>query len=168
MTVNLFPRSVFEMPLFYCIFLNLINKCSKTIILKHLKDVGFCNIDCGHVNIPDKLRHSKRHIMQSSFSFSFNNQENFSLNTCFIDVLYRHIVYHNRSFFIPKIIVVNDLLKLSLNSYAAKDTICVLFLTKKTQNYRYRNYCPWWQEFNLTRLYSYDLLCEPVLSMHTA
>ena len=40
-------------------------------------------------------------------------------------------------------------------------------LTKKTQNYRYRNYCPWWQEFNLTRLYSYDLLCEPVLSMHT-
>jgi hypothetical protein len=48
-------------------------------------------------------------------------------------------------------------------------SICVLFFwTKKTQNYRYRNYCPWWQEFNLTRLYSYDLLCEPVLSMHTA
>ena len=34
-------------------------------------------------------------------------------------------------FFIPKIIVVNDLFKLSLNSYAAKDTICVLFLDKK-------------------------------------
>jgi hypothetical protein len=26
------------------------------------------------VNIPDKLRHSKRHVIQSSFSFSFNNQ----------------------------------------------------------------------------------------------
>jgi hypothetical protein len=33
----------------------------------------------------------------------------------------------NRNFFIPKIIAVNDLFKLSLNSYAAKDTICVLF-----------------------------------------
>jgi len=22
----------------------------------------FCNIDCGRVNIPDKLRHSKRHV----------------------------------------------------------------------------------------------------------
>jgi hypothetical protein len=43
----------------------------------------------------------------------------------------RHIVYHNRHFFIPKIIVVNDLLNLSLNSYAAKNTICVLFLDKK-------------------------------------
>jgi hypothetical protein len=32
------------------------------------------NIDCGQVNIPDKLRHSKRHVIQSSFSFSFNNQ----------------------------------------------------------------------------------------------
>ena len=45
--------------------------------------------------------------------------------------LKRHIVYHNRNFFIPKIIVVSDLFKLSLNSYAAKDTICVLFLDKK-------------------------------------
>ena len=44
--------------------------------------------------------------------------------------------------FHTQIIVVNDLFKLSFNSYAAKDTICVLFLTKKTQNYRYRNYCP--------------------------
>jgi hypothetical protein len=34
-------------------------------------------------------------------------------------------------FFIPKIIVVNDLLKLTLNSYAAKDTICVLFFGQK-------------------------------------
>ena len=41
-------------------------------------------------------------------------------------------------FFIPQIIVVNDFFKLSLNSYAAKDTNCVLFLTKK--KYRYRNY----------------------------
>jgi hypothetical protein len=49
----------------------------------------------------------------------------------------RHCVYkcfwillqNQNIFFIPKIIVVNDLLKLSLNSYAAKDTICVLFLT---------------------------------------
>ena len=31
---------------------------------------GFCNIDCGRVNIPDKLRH----VIQSSLSFSFNNQ----------------------------------------------------------------------------------------------
>jgi hypothetical protein len=44
------------------------------------------------------------------------------------------------------------LFKLSLNSYAAKDTICVLFLTKKTQNYRYWNYCPGWQELNLKKL----------------
>ena len=51
-----------------------------------------------------------------------------------------YIVYQNRNLFIPKIIVVIDLFKLSLNSYAAKDTICVLFFTKKTQNYRYRNY----------------------------
>ena len=36
----------------------------KTIILKHLKDVGFCDIDCGRVNIPDKLRQSKRHVIQ--------------------------------------------------------------------------------------------------------
>jgi hypothetical protein len=51
----------------------------------------------------------------------------------------RHIVYHNRIFFIPMSIVVNDLLKLSLNSYAAKDTICVLFfLTKKTQKYAFK------------------------------
>ena len=41
------------------------------------------------------------------------------------------IVYHNRNFFIPKIIVVNDLFKLSLKSYAAKDTICVLFFFDK-------------------------------------
>ena len=32
----------------------------------------------------------------------------------------------------PKIIVVNDLFKLSLNSYATKDTICVLFIIEKT------------------------------------
>jgi hypothetical protein len=32
-------------------------------------------------------------------------------------------VDHNRNFFIPKIIVVNDLFKLSLYSYVAKDTI---------------------------------------------
>jgi hypothetical protein len=32
------------------------------------------NIDCGRVNIPNKLRHSERHVIQSSFSFSFNNQ----------------------------------------------------------------------------------------------
>jgi hypothetical protein len=37
----------------------------------------------------------------------------------------------NRNFFIPKIIAVNDLFKLSLNSYAAKDTICVLFWQKR-------------------------------------
>jgi hypothetical protein len=42
-----------------------------------------------------------------------------------------YIVYHNRNFFIPKIIVVNDLFKLSLNNYAAKDTICVLFFGQK-------------------------------------
>ena len=59
------------MPLFYCIFKNLINKCQNTIILKHLKDVGFCNIYCRRVNIPDELGHSKRHVIQSSFSFSF-------------------------------------------------------------------------------------------------
>jgi hypothetical protein len=41
------------------------------------------------------------------------------------------IVYHNRNFFIPKIIVVIDLFKLSLNSYAAKDTICLLFFWQK-------------------------------------
>ena len=40
-------------------------------------------------------------------------------------------IYHNHNFFIPKIIVVNDLFKLSLNSYAAKDTICVLFFFDK-------------------------------------
>jgi hypothetical protein len=41
---------------------------------KILKTYGFCNIDCRRVDIPDKLRHSKRHVIQSSFSFSFNNQ----------------------------------------------------------------------------------------------
>ena len=46
----------------------------KNDYFKHLKDVRFCNIDCGRVNIPDKLRHSKRHVIQSSFSFSFDNQ----------------------------------------------------------------------------------------------
>jgi hypothetical protein len=30
-------------------------------------------INCERVNIPDKLPHSKRHVIQSSFSFSFNN-----------------------------------------------------------------------------------------------
>ena len=46
-------------------------------------------IDCERVNIPDKLPHSKRHVIQSSFSFSFNNQriKKKSLHTCFIDVL---------------------------------------------------------------------------------
>ena len=77
------------------------------------------------------------------------------------------IVRHNRNFFIPKIIVVNDLFKLSLNSYLQKIRVVFFFLTKKTQNYRYQNYFPWWQEFNLTPIYSYDLLCEPVLSMRT-
>ena len=56
-------------------------------------------------------------------------------------ILLLKAIYQNCNFFIPKIIVVNDLFKLSLNSYAAKNTICVLFLTKKTQNYRHRNYC---------------------------
>jgi hypothetical protein len=37
------------------------------------------------------------------------------------------MVYQDHNFFIPKIIVVNDLFKLSLNSYAAKDTICSFF-----------------------------------------
>ena len=41
---------------------------------KTLKGRRICNIDCERVNIPDKLRHSKRHVIQSSFSFSFNNQ----------------------------------------------------------------------------------------------
>ena len=47
------------------------------------------------------------------------------------NMYYRHIVYQKRIFFIPKIIVVNDLFKLSLNSYAARDTICVLFFWQK-------------------------------------
>jgi hypothetical protein len=37
------------------------------------------------------------------------------------------------------------------------------FLTKKTQNYRYCNYCP---DDNI-QIYSYDLLCEHVLSVRT-
>jgi hypothetical protein len=40
-------------------------------------------------------------------------------------------VEHNHNFSIPKMIVVNDLFKLSLYSYVAKDTICVLFFDKK-------------------------------------
>jgi hypothetical protein len=43
--------------------------------------------------------------------------------------------------------------------------LCSFFSTKKNQNYRYQNYCPWWQEFNFIRLYSYDLLCEPFVKV---
>jgi hypothetical protein len=50
-------------------------------------------------------------------------------------------------FFIPKIIVVfrTDLHKMKINT----ELRCKRydFLTKKTQNYRYQNYCPGWQEF---------------------
>jgi hypothetical protein len=53
-------------PCFYCYY----PKSSR----EGLKDVGFCNNDCGRVIIPDKLRHSKRQVIQSSFSLSFNNQ----------------------------------------------------------------------------------------------
>jgi hypothetical protein len=37
------------------------------------------------------------------------------------------------------------------------------FMTKKTQNYRYQNYC---LDDNI-QIYSYGLLCEYVLSMRT-
>jgi hypothetical protein len=51
-------------------------------------------------------------------------------------------VYHNRNFFIPKIIVVfrTDLHKIKINT----ELYCKIydFFTKKTQNYSYRNYCP--------------------------
>jgi hypothetical protein len=47
---------------------------------------SFINIDCGRVNILDKLRHSKRHVIQSSFSSSFNNQR--SKNFHYIHVLW--------------------------------------------------------------------------------
>ena len=47
----------------------------------------------------------------------------------------------------PKIIVVfrTDLHKMKINT----ELCCKRynFLTKKTQNYRYQNYCPGWQEF---------------------
>ena len=50
-------------------------------------------------------------------------------------------------FFIPKFIVVfrTDLHKMKINT----ELCCKRydFLTKKTQNYRYQNYCPGWQEF---------------------
>jgi hypothetical protein len=52
-------------PCFYC-YQPKSSRQSLHIILKHLKDVGFCNIYCRRVNIPDELRHSKRHVIQSS------------------------------------------------------------------------------------------------------
>jgi hypothetical protein len=52
-------------------------------------------------------------------------------------------------FFIPKIIVVfrTDLHKMKINT----ELCCKRydFLTKKTQNYRFQNYCPGWQYSNL-------------------
>ena len=63
------------MPLFYCNFFKFNKQMLKNDYFKTLKGRRFfCNIDCGRVNIPDKLRHSKCHVIQSSFSFSFNNQ----------------------------------------------------------------------------------------------
>ena len=67
------------------------------------------------------------------------------------------------NFFIPKIIVDfrTDLHKMKINT----ELCCKRydFLTKKTQNYRYQNYC---LDDNI-QIYSYGLLCEHVLSMRT-
>ena len=72
-------------------------------------------------------------------------------------------VYQLRNFFIPKIIVDfrTDLHKMKINT----ELCCKRydFLTKKTQNYRYQNYC---LDDNI-QIYSYGLLCEHVLSMRT-
>jgi hypothetical protein len=56
-------------------------------------------------------------------------------------VKFRMIIL-NRNFFIPKIIVVfrTDLHKMKINTELCGKRYD--FLTKKTQNYRYRNYCP--------------------------
>ena len=60
------------------------------------------------------------------------------MNHCFKGILSTKIVI----FFIPKIIVVfrTDLHKMKINT----ELCCKRydFLTKKTQNYRYQNYCP--------------------------
>jgi hypothetical protein len=63
--------------------------------------------------------------------FEMNFQENifFTNNWCNINL--KAYCLPNRNCFIPKIIVVNDLFKLWLNSYATKDTICVLFFGEK-------------------------------------
>ena len=77
--------------------------------------------------------------------------------------LSKDIVYQLRNFFIPKIIVDfrPDLHKMKINT----ELCCKRydFLTKKTQNYRYQNYC---LDDNI-QIYSYGLLCEHVLSMRT-
>ena len=69
-----------------------------------------------------------QHDSSSLEIYKLNSNGIFNLFLYKTGVLY---YYHNRNFFIFKIIVVNDLFKLSLNSYVAKDTICVLFFWQK-------------------------------------
>ena len=72
-------------------------------------------------------------------------------------------VYQNRNFFIHKIIVVfrTDLHKMMINT----ELCCKRydFLTKKTQ----LSLSELLSRITRIQIYSYDLLCEPVLSMHT-
>ena len=67
------------------------------------------------------------------FTILINNDKNTNLKAYFLP---------NRNFFIPKIIVVfrTDLHKMKINTELCCKTYD--FLTKKTQTYCYRNYCP--------------------------
>ena len=73
-----------------------------------------------------------------------------------------YIVYQNRNFFIPKIIVVfrTDLHKMKINTKLQK----IRFFDKKDQKLSLSELL---SRITRIQIYSYDLLCEPVLSMHT-
>ena len=89
-----------------------------------------------------------------------------TVKTKYFTTLFKGILstlYQLRSVFISKIIVdfCTDLHKMKINT----ELCCKRydFLTKKTQNYRYQNYC---LDDNI-QIYSFGLQCEHVLSMRT-
>ncbi len=77
----------------------------------------------------------------------------------------KDIVYHNRNFFIPKIIVVfrTDLNKMKINTKLC----CKRYNFLKKKKDPKLSLSELLSRITRIQIYSYDLLCEPVLSMHS-
>ena len=77
----------------------------------------------------------------------------------------KDIVYHNRNFFIPKIIVVfrTDLNKMKINTKLC----CKRYNFLKKKKDPKLSLSELLSRITRIQIYSYDLLCEPVLSMRS-